>query len=89
MSGMKQDRSYVSEVSSSDVNTEKCVSQGAESPRADENKLPQGESFPLISPQAILTRAGRRPKSAAKRNEAQTPSWTLSCLPKHGANASL
>ncbi len=88
MMGMKQDRSYVSEVSSSDVNTEKCVSQGAELPRADENELPRGESFHLISPQAIFSRAGRRPKSAAEPSEAQTPSWTLSCLPKHGANAS-
>ena len=67
MMGMKQDRSYVSEVKGSDVNTEKCVSQGAESPRADENELPRGESFPHISSQAIFTRAGRRPKSAAER----------------------
>ena len=38
---------------------------------------------------ADFSRAAQAAKSAAERSEAQTPSWTLSCLPKHGANASL
>ena len=33
-------------------------------------------------------RLRRRNKSAAKRSEANAQPWTLSCLPKHGANAS-
>ena len=63
------------------MNTEKCVSQGAESPRADENELPQGESFHFISLFAIFSEPGEAAKSAAERSEPQTPSWTLPASP--------
>ena len=63
------------------MNTEKCVSQGAESPRADENELPRGESFHFISLFAIFARAWQAAKSAAERSEPQTPSWTLPASP--------
>ena len=63
MMGMKQDRSYVSEVKGSDVSREKCVSQGAESPRADENELPRRESFHFISLFAIFSEPGEAAKS--------------------------
>ena len=59
---MIQDRSYVLDVPGGDVNMEKCVSEGAESPRADAEILSLGESFPVISRQAIFSRSGRRPK---------------------------
>ena len=59
---MIQDRSYVLDVPGGDVNMEKCVSEGAESPRADAETLSRGESFHFISLQAIFSRSGRRPK---------------------------
>ena len=58
-------------------------SRGRQTSRASRNlspRFPSADNF-QSRPQAA--------KSAAERSEAQTPSWTLSCLPKHGANASL
>ena len=56
-------------------------SRGRQTSRASRNLSPR---FPT----AHFSRAVQAAKSAAERSEAQTPSWTLSCLPKHGANAS-
>ena len=60
---MIQDRSYVLDVPGGDVNMEKCVSEGAESPRADAETLSQAESFPFISLLVIFSRSGPRTKS--------------------------
>ena len=57
-------------------------SRGRQTSRESRNLSPR---FPT----ADFFRAAQAAKSAAERSEAQTPSWTLSCLPKHGANASL
>ena len=57
-------------------------SRGRQTSRVSRNLSPR-------FPSADFSRAAQAAKSAAERSEAQTPSWTLSCLPKHGANASL
>ena len=56
--------------------------------RGRQNSLASRNLSPRF-PTADFSRAVQAAKSAAERSEAQTPSWTLSSLPKHGANASL